>query len=186
MTKPLTDALLKVAGSRQERQRLETSMTPATRGLHQPHRASPSPTKGSEANRGHIPPDMLVQGERCFIKRPAPRQRARGEREPCQDHSHGEAGSLAAGRQTVTRPCLYKGAWTLRIGRLNPSSSSSRQYSSRSTASHRVLRIKTKAGSRVLPPARRALNLGTCCVVTTQSRAGPVVALRRAPLLSHP
>jgi hypothetical protein len=45
-------------------------------------------------------------------------------------------------------PYLYKGAWTLRVGRSNSSSSTSRQYSSRSLVSHRVLRIKIKAGSR--------------------------------------
>jgi hypothetical protein len=41
----------------------------------------------------------------------------------------------------------YQGAWTLRVAGSNPSSSSSRQHSSRSTVSHHVLRIKTKAGS---------------------------------------
>jgi hypothetical protein len=56
--------------------------------------------------------------------------------------------SRQPGSQTTNCPSLYKGAWTLRIGRSNPSSSSSRQYSSRSTVSQRVLRIKTKAGIR--------------------------------------
>jgi hypothetical protein len=52
--KPLTNALLKVAGTRQERQRPETSVTPATHCLHQSQRVSPSSTKGSEADQGHI------------------------------------------------------------------------------------------------------------------------------------
>jgi hypothetical protein len=95
--KPLTDALLKVEGSQQERQRLETGVTLTTHGLHQPHRASPSFTKGSEANREHIPRICRSKGKRCFIKRHASKQRAREERDPCHDRSHGEAGSRAAG-----------------------------------------------------------------------------------------
>jgi hypothetical protein len=97
-TKPPTNALLKVAGTRQDRQRPETSVTPATHYLHQPQRASPSSTKGSEADKGHIPRICQSKGKRRFIKRHAPRQRARGWRGPRQDRSHGGAGSRAAGR----------------------------------------------------------------------------------------
>jgi hypothetical protein len=76
--KPSTDALLKAAGSQQDRQRLETGVTPATHGLHQPHQASPSSTKGSKANQGFIPRICRSKGKRCFIKRHTPRQRAEG------------------------------------------------------------------------------------------------------------
>jgi hypothetical protein len=101
---PPTGALPKAARPRQDRQRMETSVTPATLVLHQPQRASPSTTKGSEANRKHMPRICWSKGKRHFIKWLVSRQRARGRRGPRQDRNHGGAGSRAAGHQTVTRP----------------------------------------------------------------------------------
>jgi hypothetical protein len=66
MTKPLTVTLLKLAGAQQERQMLETGVTPATNGLHQPHQANPLSTKGSEASQGHIPRICRSGGHRDF------------------------------------------------------------------------------------------------------------------------
>jgi hypothetical protein len=86
------DALLKATWTRQDRQRPETSVTPATLDFHQPQRASPSSTKGSEADMKHMPRICWSKGKSHFIKWHAPRQRARGRRGPCQDRSHGGAG----------------------------------------------------------------------------------------------
>jgi hypothetical protein len=105
--KPPTDALLKVAGTRQDRQRPETGVTPAMHGLHQPQRASPSSTKGSEADQGHIPRICRSKGKRRFTKRPAPRQRARGGRGPHPDRGHGGARSRAAGRLNCNHAPAY-------------------------------------------------------------------------------
>jgi hypothetical protein len=67
-TKSLTDALLNLARARQERQKLETRVTPATKGLHQTHHANPLFMKGSEASRGHIPRICRSRGQMHFIK----------------------------------------------------------------------------------------------------------------------
>jgi hypothetical protein len=60
---------------------------------HQPQLASPSSTKGSEADRRHMLRICWSKGKRRFIKRHAPRQRARGWRGPRQDRSHEGASS---------------------------------------------------------------------------------------------
>jgi hypothetical protein len=72
MMKPLTDALLNVAWSRQERQRLETGVMPATHGptnctkLALPPRKDPRQTEGIYLGYAGL-------GERRFIKQHAPR-----------------------------------------------------------------------------------------------------------------
>jgi hypothetical protein len=45
--------------------------------------------------------------ERCFIKWPAPRQRARGWRGPFQDRGHGGADSRATGHQNYNQAPAY-------------------------------------------------------------------------------
>jgi hypothetical protein len=59
---------------------------------------------------------MPVQGTRSLYKAALHHAEGAGEEGPCQRHDHYEAGCRASGPDRVTRPCLYKGAWTLRVG----------------------------------------------------------------------
>jgi hypothetical protein len=57
------------------------------------NRTKQTSTKGSTASQGHIPQIFQSRGQRHFIKL-----------DPRSVRSHGEAGSQAAGRHSVTSP----------------------------------------------------------------------------------
>jgi hypothetical protein len=82
-TRSLINTLLKLAGARQERQRLETAMMPAMDGHHQPRQVNPLSMKGSEERRGLIPQICRSRGQEHFIKWLALRQRSREKWDPC-------------------------------------------------------------------------------------------------------
>jgi hypothetical protein len=93
-----------------------------------------------------MPPRCRSKGKRHFIKLPSSDKES-GDSGSHQDYRRGGAGSRAADHLTCNQTCLYKGVWTLRLGRSDPSSSSSRPNSSRNAVTT-VKIIRNKAGSR--------------------------------------
>jgi hypothetical protein len=103
----------------------------------------PSPRKDPRQKGEHMPRRCWPKGKRHFIKLPSSDKESEGSGSR-QDRNHGGAGCPP---NLKPDPCLYKGVWTLRLGRSDLSSSSSRPNSSRSVVTT-VKIIRNKAVSR--------------------------------------